>query len=86
MSSMSKLPGAVSIDYNCQQLFNVFENQQTMEVIRRAVRENTLPQELEFFKGLLGSWDVGSDIIFRGDPGYLERESLAADGTASACR
>jgi len=64
---------------NRQILFTVIEDQdtmaqlrhETMEGIRRAVENNSLPPRLEFFSGILHAWDKGRDIIFRGAPHLL---------------
>jgi len=64
---------------NRQLLFTVVEDQDTMNKlrretmagIRRAVQNKTLPPGLEFFEGILGAWDAGRDIIFRGAPHLL---------------
>lgn len=64
---------------NRQLLFTVIEDQPTMEAlrqetmagIRRAVQEESLPPGLEFFATILGAWDQGRDIIFRGAPHLL---------------
>lgn len=64
---------------NRQLLFTVVEDQETMdkirtetmEGIRKAVNGITLPRGLEFFEAILGAWDKGNDIIFRGAPHLL---------------
>jgi len=64
---------------NRQLLFTVVEDQQTMdnlrhqtmEGIRKAVQEKSLPPGFEFFESLLNAWDSGQDIIFRGAPHLL---------------
>lgn len=64
---------------NRQLLFTVIEDQgtmgklrrETMEGIRKAVEDKLLPQGLEFFEGILGAWDKGQDVIFRGAPHLL---------------
>ena len=43
----------------------------TMEGIRRAVEEDSLPDGMEFFAKFLTAWDQGRDIIFRGAPHML---------------
>lgn len=64
---------------NRQLLFTVIEDQgtmeklrhETMEGIRKAVQDKSLPKRLEFFEGILNAWDSGKDIIFRGAPHLL---------------
>jgi nitroreductase/NAD-dependent dihydropyrimidine dehydrogenase PreA subunit len=64
---------------NRQLFFTVIEDQDTMRAlrqetmagIRRAVQEKSLPPGLEFFELLLGAWDSGRDVIFRGAPHLL---------------
>lgn len=64
---------------NRQLLFTIIEDQETMGAlrqetmagIRRAVQEKTLPPGLEFYEAILGAWDSGRDIIFRGAPHLL---------------
>ncbi len=64
---------------NRQLLFTVVEDQKTMEKIRfetmegirKAVQDSSLPQGLEFFEGILGAWNRGQDIIFRSAPHLL---------------
>ena len=64
---------------NRRLLFTVIEDQATMQAlrqetmagIRRAVQEKTLPPGLEFFETIVGAWDKGQDIIFRGAPHLL---------------
>lgn len=64
---------------NRQLLFTVVEDQRTMEHlryrtmegIRAAVKNGTIPPGLEFFEGLLDAWDAGRDIIYRGAPHLL---------------
>jgi nitroreductase len=64
---------------NRQLLFTVVEDQatmeklrhETMEGIRRAVHDKSLPSGLEFFEGILSAWDNGRDIVFRGAPHLL---------------
>lgn len=72
---------------NRQLLFTVVEDQRTMDCLRRrtmegirtAVRNGTLPAGLEFFAGLLAAWDEGRDIVFRGAP-HLLAVSSPKDG------
>lgn len=64
---------------NRQLLFTVIEDQDTMRAlrletmagIRRAVQEKALPPGLEFYEAILGAWDDGRDVIFRGAPHLL---------------
>ena len=43
----------------------------TMEGIRRAVDDGSLPEGMEFFAKFLTAWEHGRDIIFRGAPHML---------------
>lgn len=71
---------------NRQLLFTVIEDQQAMEAlrretmagIRRAVQTRSLPPDLEFFESILGAWENGRDIIFRGAPHLLAVSSPSA--------
>jgi len=64
---------------NRQNLFTVVDDpavmdrirQETMEGVKRAVAEKTLPKGLEFYAGLVDAWDAGQDVIFRGAPHML---------------
>jgi nitroreductase/NAD-dependent dihydropyrimidine dehydrogenase PreA subunit len=68
-------------------LFTVVEDQQTMEQvkhatmegIRKAVQEESLPKGKEFYGGILRAWDKGADILFRKAPHLL---IVSADGKA----
>jgi nitroreductase/NAD-dependent dihydropyrimidine dehydrogenase PreA subunit len=60
-------------------LFSVVEDQatmdklrhETMEGVRTAVAQESLPKRLQFFGGILKAWDKGVDVIFRKAPHLL---------------
>lgn len=64
---------------NRQLLFTIVEDQKSMEKlrqetyegIRKVAQNDALPKGLEFFGGILGAWDKGQDIIYRGAPHFL---------------
>lgn len=49
--------------------------QATMDGIRQAVENETLPPGMEFFQGVLGAWFKGRDVIFRFAPHFLATSS-----------
>jgi len=50
--------------------------------IRRAVDTGTLPDGLEFFKGVADAWDRGTDLVYRDAP-HLLVASAPADGPSA---
>lgn len=45
--------------------------ERTYEGVRAALDGGTVPPGLEFFGGIIGAWDKGVDIIYRGAPHFL---------------
>ncbi len=74
---------------NRQLLFTVIESQSTMttlrkdtiEGIRKVAEQDSLPEGLEFFAGIVDAADDGNDVLFRNAP-HLLIVSSPADGSS----